>query len=151
NSATPRRRTAICNTERRLVTNHPRRRVLILAAGAAAPPALSRIAWTQTYQCPNNKPEKRRKSTSQVQKLSAAPSITLNRYGLRSIGSNKILPKLPIWRPGNVTRRLIIRRIIRIEIDTLQITQATLHCLQIVRVQGSRPKQCFKFVDLRNS
>src|SRR5262249_14362472 len=35
--------------ERRLVTQHPRRRVLSLAAGAAALPAVSRVAWAQTY------------------------------------------------------------------------------------------------------
>ena len=39
-AATPPRRTAIRNTERRLVTQHPRRRVLSLAAGAAALPAV---------------------------------------------------------------------------------------------------------------
>ena len=46
-AATPRRRTAIRNTERRLVTQHPRRRILSLAAGAAALPAISRIARAQ--------------------------------------------------------------------------------------------------------
>jgi tripartite-type tricarboxylate transporter receptor subunit TctC len=35
--------------ERRLVTQHPRRRILSLAAGAAALPAISRIAWGQSY------------------------------------------------------------------------------------------------------
>src|SRR6516164_10050040 len=35
--------------ERRLVTQHPRRRILSLAAGAAAVPAVSRIAWAQAY------------------------------------------------------------------------------------------------------
>jgi tripartite-type tricarboxylate transporter receptor subunit TctC len=35
--------------ERRLVTQHPRRRILSLAAGAAALPAVSRISWAQTY------------------------------------------------------------------------------------------------------
>src|SRR5215831_8164875 len=35
--------------ERRLVTQHPRRRILSLAAGAAALPALSRISWAQAY------------------------------------------------------------------------------------------------------
>src|SRR5215468_1292618 len=35
--------------ERRLVTHHPRRRILSLAAGAAAMPAVSRIAWAQAY------------------------------------------------------------------------------------------------------
>ena len=48
-AATPRRRTAIRNTERRLVTQHPRRRVLSLAAVAAALPAVSRFAWAQAY------------------------------------------------------------------------------------------------------
>jgi tripartite-type tricarboxylate transporter receptor subunit TctC len=48
-AATPRRRTAIRNTERRLVTQHPRRRVLSLAAGAAALPAVSRISWAKAY------------------------------------------------------------------------------------------------------
>src|SRR6516165_8564751 len=49
NAATPPRRTAIRNTERRLVTQHPRRRVLSLAAGAAALPTVSRISWAQAY------------------------------------------------------------------------------------------------------
>src|SRR5712671_1096430 len=35
--------------ERRLMTQHPRRRILSLAAGAAALPAVSRFAWAQTY------------------------------------------------------------------------------------------------------
>ena len=35
-----------CN-ERRLVTHHPRRRILSLAAGAAALPAMSRLGWAQ--------------------------------------------------------------------------------------------------------
>jgi tripartite-type tricarboxylate transporter receptor subunit TctC len=35
--------------ERRLVTQHPRRRILSLAAGAAALPVLSRIARAQAY------------------------------------------------------------------------------------------------------
>ena len=35
--------------ERRLVTQHPRRRILSLAAGAAALPAVSRMAWAQAY------------------------------------------------------------------------------------------------------
>jgi tripartite-type tricarboxylate transporter receptor subunit TctC len=47
-AATLRRRSAIRNTERRLVTQHPRRRILSLAAGAAALPAVSRIARAQT-------------------------------------------------------------------------------------------------------
>ena len=46
---TPPGRTAIRNIERRLVTQHPRRRVLSLAAGAAALPAVSRISWAQAY------------------------------------------------------------------------------------------------------
>jgi len=37
------------SNERRLVTQHPRRRILSLAAGAAAMPSVSRIAWAQTY------------------------------------------------------------------------------------------------------
>ena len=48
-AATPRRRTAIRNTERRLVTQHTRRRILSLAAGAASMPAAARIAWAQAY------------------------------------------------------------------------------------------------------
>ena len=48
-AATPRRRTAIRNTERRLVTQHPRRRFLSLAAGAAALPAFSHGANAQAY------------------------------------------------------------------------------------------------------
>jgi tripartite-type tricarboxylate transporter receptor subunit TctC len=46
-AATPRHRTAIRNTERRLVTQYPRRRILSPAAGAAALPA--RISWAQAY------------------------------------------------------------------------------------------------------
>ena len=37
------------SNERRLVTQHPRRRILSLAAGAAALPAVSRISWAQAY------------------------------------------------------------------------------------------------------
>jgi hypothetical protein len=48
-AATPCCQTAPRNNERRLVTQHPRRRVLRLAAGAAALPAVSRTAWAQTY------------------------------------------------------------------------------------------------------
>ena len=48
-AATPRRHTTICNTQRRLVTQHPRRRVLSLAAVAAALPVVSRFAWAQAY------------------------------------------------------------------------------------------------------
>ena len=48
-AATPRRRTAIRNTERRLVTQYPRRRILSLVAGAAALPVISKTAGAQTY------------------------------------------------------------------------------------------------------
>jgi tripartite-type tricarboxylate transporter receptor subunit TctC len=48
-SETPRRRSAPGSNERRLVTQHPRRRILSLAAGAAALPVVSRIAWPQAY------------------------------------------------------------------------------------------------------
>jgi hypothetical protein len=48
-SETPRRRSAPRGNERRLVTQHPRRRVLSLAAGAAALPAVSRMTWAQSY------------------------------------------------------------------------------------------------------
>jgi tripartite-type tricarboxylate transporter receptor subunit TctC len=48
-AATPRRRTAPRSNERRLVTQHPRRRILSLAAGAAALPAASRLSWGQAY------------------------------------------------------------------------------------------------------
>ena len=48
-AATPRRRSAPHSNERRLVTQHPRRRVLSLAAGVAALPAVSRMAWGQAY------------------------------------------------------------------------------------------------------
>jgi len=47
--ATPRRRSAPRGDEWRLVTQHPRRRVLSLAAGAAALPAVSRMTWAQSY------------------------------------------------------------------------------------------------------
>jgi tripartite-type tricarboxylate transporter receptor subunit TctC len=43
------RRPAPRSNERRLVTKHPRRQVLSLAAGAAALPAVSRISWAQAY------------------------------------------------------------------------------------------------------
>jgi tripartite-type tricarboxylate transporter receptor subunit TctC len=46
---TPRRRSALSGHERRLVTQHPRRRILSLAAGAAALPAMSRMTWAQSY------------------------------------------------------------------------------------------------------
>src|SRR6266446_6044650 len=45
----PRRWNAPRSSERRLVTQHPRRRILSLAAGAAVMPAVSRIAWAQAY------------------------------------------------------------------------------------------------------
>jgi tripartite-type tricarboxylate transporter receptor subunit TctC len=45
----PRRRFVHRDNERRLVTPHPRRKVLSLAAGAAALPAISRVAWAQAY------------------------------------------------------------------------------------------------------
>jgi hypothetical protein len=48
-SARVQHRPAPRGNERRLVTQHPRRRVLSLAAGAAAMPAVSRIAWAQAY------------------------------------------------------------------------------------------------------
>jgi tripartite-type tricarboxylate transporter receptor subunit TctC len=48
-SEKPRYWSAPRNNERRLVTQHPRRRILSLAAGAAALPAASRFAWAQTY------------------------------------------------------------------------------------------------------
>jgi len=48
-AATPRRRPAPRGNERRLVTQYPRRRILSLAAGAAAMPSVSRIAWAQAY------------------------------------------------------------------------------------------------------
>ena len=48
-SETPRRRSAPGINERRWVTQHPRRRILRLAAGAAALPAISRISWAQAY------------------------------------------------------------------------------------------------------
>src|SRR5262245_53729321 len=48
-SETSNRRFAPRGNERRLVTQHPRRRILSLAAGAAALPAVSRVAWAQAY------------------------------------------------------------------------------------------------------
>ena len=42
-------RLASRSNERRLVTQHPRRRVLSLAAGAAAMSAAARMAWAQSY------------------------------------------------------------------------------------------------------
>jgi len=46
---TPRRLLVHRGNERRLVTQHPRRRILRLAAGAAALPAISRMSWAQAY------------------------------------------------------------------------------------------------------
>jgi tripartite-type tricarboxylate transporter receptor subunit TctC len=43
------RRAARCGNDRRLAIKHPRRRILSLAAGAAALPAISRLAWAQAY------------------------------------------------------------------------------------------------------
>jgi hypothetical protein len=48
-AVTPRRRSAPHGDERRLVTQHPRRRILSLAVGAAAVPTVSRMAWGQAY------------------------------------------------------------------------------------------------------
>jgi tripartite-type tricarboxylate transporter receptor subunit TctC len=48
-SETPCRRLATHGNERRLVTEHPRRRILRLAAGAAALPAVSQVAKAQAY------------------------------------------------------------------------------------------------------
>jgi hypothetical protein len=48
-SEKPRRRSTLRGNERRLVTQHPRRRILSMAAGAAALPAVSRLAWGQAY------------------------------------------------------------------------------------------------------
>jgi tripartite-type tricarboxylate transporter receptor subunit TctC len=48
-AATPRRRTASRNNDRRLASQHPRRRFLSLAAGAAVLPAVSRMSWAQAY------------------------------------------------------------------------------------------------------
>ena len=49
NTARVQHRPAPRSNERRSVTQHPRRRILSLAAGAAAVPAVSRIAWAQAY------------------------------------------------------------------------------------------------------
>ena len=46
---TPRRLLVHRGNERRLVTQYPRRRILRLAAGAAALPAISRMSWAQAY------------------------------------------------------------------------------------------------------
>jgi hypothetical protein len=46
---TPRRLLVHRGSERRLVAQYPRRRILRLAAGAAAFPAISRMSWAQTY------------------------------------------------------------------------------------------------------
>ena len=43
------RRAARRGNDRRLAIEHPRRRILSLAAGAAALPAVSRMAWAQAY------------------------------------------------------------------------------------------------------
>src|SRR5262245_26010443 len=48
-SETPRRRSTPRGNERRLVTQHPRRRILSLAAGVAVLPTASRMGWAQTY------------------------------------------------------------------------------------------------------
>jgi hypothetical protein len=48
-AAKPRRHVALRGNDRRLVTQHPRRRILTLAAGAAVLPTLSRAAWGQAY------------------------------------------------------------------------------------------------------
>jgi hypothetical protein len=46
-AATPPRHTAPRDNERRLVTPHPRRRVLSLAAGAAVLPTVTRFSWAR--------------------------------------------------------------------------------------------------------
>jgi hypothetical protein len=46
-SEKPRRRSVPHGNERRLVTQHPRRRILSLAAGAAALLTVSRMTWAQ--------------------------------------------------------------------------------------------------------
>jgi tripartite-type tricarboxylate transporter receptor subunit TctC len=48
-TAMPQRHVAPRRNDRRLTGQHPRRRFLGLAAGAAALPAVSRIAWAQSY------------------------------------------------------------------------------------------------------
>jgi tripartite-type tricarboxylate transporter receptor subunit TctC len=48
-SEKPRRRSVPRGNERRLVTQHPRRRILSLTAAAVALPSVSRIAWGQAY------------------------------------------------------------------------------------------------------
>src|SRR5262249_3257646 len=48
-SETPPHWSAPGGNDRRLATQHPRRRILSLAAGAAVLPAASRIAWAQAY------------------------------------------------------------------------------------------------------
>ena len=48
-AVTPSRRSAPRGNERRLVTRHPRRRILSLVASAAAMPGLSQISWAQAY------------------------------------------------------------------------------------------------------
>src|SRR5205085_935052 len=44
-----RRQSAPRGNERRLMTQHPRRSILSLAAGAAVLPAVSRMSWAQAY------------------------------------------------------------------------------------------------------
>src|SRR5262249_6468136 len=48
-AAISRRWSAPRDIERRLVTQHPRRRILSLAAGAVALPVVSRKVWAQAY------------------------------------------------------------------------------------------------------
>ena len=48
-SEAPRHWSALGGNERRLVTQHPRRRILSLAAGAAMLPTLPRVARAQAY------------------------------------------------------------------------------------------------------
>jgi tripartite-type tricarboxylate transporter receptor subunit TctC len=48
-SASVQHRSAPRSNERRLATQHPRRRILSLMAGTAVLPAVSRVAWAQAY------------------------------------------------------------------------------------------------------
>ena len=48
-AASAERRAGRRGNDRRLAIEHPRRRILSLAAGAAALPAVSRMAWAQAY------------------------------------------------------------------------------------------------------
>jgi hypothetical protein len=48
-TAMPQRHVAPRRNDRRLTGQHPRRRFLHLAAGAAALPTISRMAWAQAY------------------------------------------------------------------------------------------------------